>query len=113
MCVCVCVCVCTRACVRACDDTLFPCHAVGWRLVSLLSVTARLVDIEKDVVTKGKDRGSAVAQLRARYGGGWWSVQTFAASGNPFLTGRMFVRPNVLRTLRRTMIRFLIELLVR
>ena len=31
----------------------------------------------------------------------------------PFLTGRMFVRPNILRTLRRTMIRFLIELLVR
>ena len=30
-----------------------------------------------------------------------------------FLTGRMFVRPNILRTLRRTMIRFLIELLVR
>ena len=29
------------------------------------------------------------------------------------LTGRMFVRPNILRTLRRTMIRFLIELLVR
>ena len=28
------------------------------------------------------------------------------------LTGRMFVRPNILRTLRRTMIRFLIELLV-
>ena len=32
---------------------------------------------------------------------------------SPFLTGRMFVRPNMLRTLRRTMIRFLIELLVR
>ena len=32
---------------------------------------------------------------------------------SPFLTGRMFVRPNILRTLRRTMIRFLIELLVR
>ena len=31
----------------------------------------------------------------------------------PFLTGRMFVRPNILRTLRRTIIRFLIELLVR
>ena len=29
------------------------------------------------------------------------------------LTGRMFVRPNILRTLRRTMIRFLIEHLVR
>ena len=29
-----------------------------------------------------------------------------------FLTGRMFVRPNILRTLRRTMIRFLIELSV-
>ena len=29
------------------------------------------------------------------------------------LTGRMFVRPNILRTLRRTMIRFLIELLIR
>ena len=29
------------------------------------------------------------------------------------LTGRMFVRPNILRTLRRTMIRFLIDLLVR
>ena len=28
-------------------------------------------------------------------------------------TGRMFVRPNILQTLRRTMIRFLIELLVR
>ena len=32
---------------------------------------------------------------------------------SPFLTGRMFVRPNILRTLRRTMIRFLIELLLR
>ena len=32
---------------------------------------------------------------------------------SPFLIGRMFVRPNILRTLRRTMIRFLIELLVR
>ena len=32
---------------------------------------------------------------------------------SPFLTGRMFVRPNILRTLRRTMIRFLIEHLVR
>ena len=32
---------------------------------------------------------------------------------SPFLTGRTFVRPNILRTLRRTMIRFLIELLVR
>ena len=32
---------------------------------------------------------------------------------SPFLTGRMFVRPNILRTLRRTMIRFLTELLVR
>ena len=35
------------------------------------------------------------------------------ASLSPFLTGRMFVRPNILRTHRRTMIRFLIELLVR
>ena len=35
-------------------------------------------------------------------------------SGKAFLlTRRMFVRPNILRTLRRTMIRFLIELLVR
>ena len=32
---------------------------------------------------------------------------------SPFLTGRMFVRPNILRTVRRTMIRFLIEVLVR
>ena len=32
---------------------------------------------------------------------------------SPFLTGRMFVRPNILRTLRRTMVRFLIELLLR
>ena len=32
---------------------------------------------------------------------------------SPFLTGRMFVRPNILRTLRRTMINFLIEHLVR
>ena len=32
---------------------------------------------------------------------------------SPFLTGRMFVRPNILRTLRRTTIRFLTELLVR
>ena len=32
---------------------------------------------------------------------------------SPFLTGQMFVRPNIFRTLRRTMIRFLIELLVR
>ena len=32
---------------------------------------------------------------------------------SPFLTGRMFVRPNIHRTLRRTMIRFLIVLLVR
>ena len=31
---------------------------------------------------------------------------------SPFLTGRMFVRPNILRTLRRAMIRFLTELLV-
>ena len=36
-----------------------------------------------------------------------------APSLSPFLTGRMFVRPNILRTLRRTMIRFLIEHLVR
>ena len=34
----------------------------------------------------------------------WWLVLS------PFLTWRMFVRPNLLRTLRRTMIRFLIEL---
>ena len=40
--------------------------------------------------------------------GGCWSVAL-----SPFLTGRMFVGPNILRTLRRTMIRFLIELLVR
>ena len=32
---------------------------------------------------------------------------------SPFLTGRMFVRPNILWTLWQTMIRFLIELLVR
>ena len=33
---------------------------------------------------------------------------------SPFgLTGRIFVRPDIIRTLRRTMIRFLIELLVR
>ena len=32
---------------------------------------------------------------------------------NPFLTGRMFVRRTILRTLQRTMIRFSIELLVR
>ena len=32
---------------------------------------------------------------------------------SPFLTGRMFVCPNILWTLRRTMIHFLIELLVR
>ena len=32
---------------------------------------------------------------------------------SPFLTGQMFVHPNILRTLRRTMICFLIELLVR
>ena len=37
----------------------------------------------------------------------------FTPSERPFLTGRMFVRPNLLRTLRRTTIRFLIELLVR
>ena len=43
------------------------------------------------------------------------SLQTvsFFSSWGPFLTGPMFVRPNILRTLRRTMIRFLIELLVR
>ena len=39
-----------------------------------------------------------------------WSQAT---SLSPFLSGRMFVRPNILRTLRRTMIRFLIEHLVR
>ena len=39
----------------------------------------------------------------------WPSSKTLS----PFLTGRMFVRPNILRTLRRTMIRFLIEHLVR
>ena len=44
--------------------------------------------------------------------------QMESLSGNrpglsPFLTGRMFVCPNILRTLRRTMICFLIELLVR
>ena len=51
----------------------------------------------------------------------YWAVQaglltplTFAGHRlSPFLTGRMFVRPNILRTLRRTMIRFLIELLLR
>ena len=32
---------------------------------------------------------------------------------SPFLTGRMFVRPNILRTVRRTMFRLSIELLVR
>ena len=32
---------------------------------------------------------------------------------SPFLTGRMFLRPNILRTLRQTMIRFLTEHLVR
>ena len=37
----------------------------------------------------------------------------WATSLSPFLTGRMFVRPNILRTLRRTMIRFLIGHLVR
>ena len=31
---------------------------------------------------------------------------------SPFLTGRMFVHPNILQTLRRTTIHFLIELLV-
>ena len=31
---------------------------------------------------------------------------------SPFLTGRMFLCPNILRTLRRTMIRFLTELLL-
>ena len=43
-----------------------------------------------------------------------WSQGPFAAASlSPFLTGRMFVCPNILRTLRRTMIRFLIEHLVR
>ena len=32
---------------------------------------------------------------------------------SPFLTGRNVCSPNILRTLRRTMIRFLIKLLVR
>ena len=40
-------------------------------------------------------------------------VVVLKPSLSPFLTGRMFVRPNILRTLRQTMIRFLIELLVR
>ena len=45
----------------------------------------------------------------------WIQCGFSSSSGvlSPFLTGRMFVRPNILRTLRRTMIRFLIELLVR
>ena len=46
-----------------------------------------------------------------------YSSKLYSGSKNlrssPFLTGRMFVRPNILRTLRRTMIRFLIEHLVR
>ena len=41
------------------------------------------------------------------------SVKRVQNCWSPFLTGRMFVRPYILRTLRRTMIHFLIELLVR
>ena len=41
------------------------------------------------------------------------TYQTNALPLSPFLTERMSVRPNILRTLRRTMIRFLIEHLVR
>ena len=43
----------------------------------------------------------------------WQVTAKHAYTLSPFLTGRMFVRPNILRTLRRTMIRFLIEHLVR
>ena len=52
--------------------------------------------------------GGGSTELRSYGGGHHW---TYVLS--PFLTGRMFVRPNILRTLWRTMIHFLIELLVR
>ena len=45
--------------------------------------------------------------------GGGEAVWPSGKALSPFLTGRMFVRPNILRTLRRSMIDFLIELLVR
>ena len=41
-----------------------------------------------------------------------WYTQSDCFPLSLFLTGWMFVRPNILRTLRQTMIRFLIELLV-
>ena len=43
----------------------------------------------------------------------WLQFLIFHCPLSPFLTGRMFCSPNILRTVRRTMIRFLIQLLVR
>ena len=60
----------------------------------------------------------ATFQSRVRCSNHWaipapWDLVPKPRLLSPFLTGRMFVRPNILRTLRRTMIRFLIEHLVR
>jgi len=49
--------------------------------------------------------------VRARLSSFWLCFDSLLLS--PFLTGRMFVRPNILRILRWTMIRFLTERLVR
>ena len=55
---------------------------------------------ERRISTRQSDRASSTEPFLKR-------------ALSPFLTGRMFVRPNILRTLRRTMIRFLTELSVR
>ena len=64
---------------------------------------------------RSSQRVGGAPKSQAQHDGSWprrgWLNDRYALS--PFLTGRMFVRPNILRTLRRTMIRFLIELLVR
>jgi len=48
-------------------------------------------------------RGEATRRPSSR------AVRPWQPALSPFLTGRMFVSPNILRTLRRTMIRFLIS----
>ena len=75
-----------------------------WQLLSGLDSTGIAGSVAP--CAAGREKGLHVAQEKRQALHGEMPL-------SPFLTGRMFVRPNILRILRRTMICFLIELLVR
>ena len=78
-----------------------------------LAVAAGLTCCRSSCKKVGGGGGGGVRGGGEGGAGGMEGGSTVVEALSPFLTGRMFVRPNILRTLRRTMIRFLMELLVR